>query len=118
MVLDEAEAHVRVPAKIAIDFLRNSRIGILPRNGLQDEAQRFRPALKIGEDVAAVLLLILVGARVLVAHTVPECVVEQDRDLASGRRHGLRLAGTRGQPTIKCAERRISPPDGRGRQPQ
>jgi hypothetical protein len=37
MVLDEAEAHVRVPAKIAIDFLRNSRIGVA-RNGLQHEA--------------------------------------------------------------------------------
>ena len=26
-IFDEAESHVRVPAKIAIDFLRNSRIG-------------------------------------------------------------------------------------------
>ena len=37
MVLDETEAHVRGPAKIAIDFLRNSRIGVR-RNGLQHEA--------------------------------------------------------------------------------
>jgi hypothetical protein len=33
-IFDETESHVRVPAKIAIDFLRNSRIGILTRNGL------------------------------------------------------------------------------------
>ncbi|QOZ23923.1 hypothetical protein XH93_10100 [Bradyrhizobium sp. CCBAU 51753] len=26
-IFDEADSHVRVPAKIAIDFLRNSRIG-------------------------------------------------------------------------------------------
>src|SRR5260370_42188982 len=37
-IFDEAESHVRTPAKIAIDFLRNSRLGV-PRNGLQDEAQ-------------------------------------------------------------------------------
>jgi hypothetical protein len=74
-IFNEAESHVRVPAKIAIDFLRNSRIGG-GGNGLQHEAQRLRPALKIGEDAAAVLLLILAGARVLVAHAVPECVVE------------------------------------------
>src|SRR3981081_33904 len=41
-IFDEAEPHVRTPAKIAIDFLRNS-FGIL-RNGLQHEAQRFGPA--------------------------------------------------------------------------
>src|SRR5262245_12081569 len=40
MILDEAEAHVRVPAKIAIDFLRNSRFSV-SRKGLQDEIQRF-----------------------------------------------------------------------------
>jgi hypothetical protein len=37
MILDEAKDHVRVPANIAIDFLRNSRIGV-PRNGLYHEA--------------------------------------------------------------------------------
>src|SRR4051812_4478260 len=49
---------------------------------------------------------------------MPEGVVEQDRNLASGRRHGLCFARTRGQPTIKCSERRIASPDGRSRQPQ
>ena len=75
MILDEAKAHVGVPAKIAIDFLRNSRFGLC-RNGLQHEAQRFGPALKVGEDAGAVLLLILVGTRILVAHAMPQRIVE------------------------------------------
>jgi hypothetical protein len=33
-IFNEAESHFGAPAKIAIDFLRNSRIGILSRNGL------------------------------------------------------------------------------------
>jgi hypothetical protein len=33
-IFDEAESHFGTPAKIAIDFLRNSRIGV-SRNGLQ-----------------------------------------------------------------------------------
>lgn len=37
MVLDEAEAHARVPAKIAIDFLRNSQLVALVH--LQDESE-------------------------------------------------------------------------------
>ena len=36
-IFDEAKSHFGTPAKIAIDFLRNSRIGV-PRNGLQHEA--------------------------------------------------------------------------------
>jgi hypothetical protein len=44
--------------------------------GLQHEAQRFGPALKVGEDATAVVLLILVGTWILVAHAVPECVEE------------------------------------------
>lgn len=75
MVLNEAEAHVRVPAKIAIDFLRNSRICV-SWNGLQDEAQRFGSPLKVGEYTAAILLLIVVRARILVAHPVPKGVVK------------------------------------------
>ena len=43
-IFDEAEFHFGTPAKIAIDFLRNSRIGVAG-NGLQHEAQRFRAAL-------------------------------------------------------------------------
>lgn len=46
---------------------------------------------------------------------MPEGVVEQDGTFAGGRRHGLRLAGTRRQPSIECSERRFAPPDGRGR---
>lgn len=56
-------------------FLRNSRIGVL-RNGLQYEAQRLGPPLKVGEDAVAILLLIVVGARIPVAHAVPKGVVE------------------------------------------
>lgn len=75
VVLNEAEAYVRVPAKIAIDFLRNSRIeGAW--HCLQDEAQRFGPALKVGEDAAAMLLLIVIRAGVSIVHAVPEGVVE------------------------------------------
>jgi hypothetical protein len=37
MVLNEANAYVRVPEKITIDFLRNSWIGV-QQNGLQHEA--------------------------------------------------------------------------------
>ena len=74
-IFDEAESHFGTPAKIAIDFLRNSRIGV-PRNGLQHEAQRFGPALKVGENAAAILLLVLVGAWIPVAHAVPEGVVK------------------------------------------
>jgi hypothetical protein len=59
-IFDEAESHFGAPAKIAIDFLRNSRFG-LRRNGLQHEAQRFGAALKVGEDAGTVLLLIVVG---------------------------------------------------------
>jgi hypothetical protein len=75
MIFDEAKAHVRLPEKIAIDFLRNSRIAV-PRNRLQYEAERFGPALKVSENALAVLLLIVVGARIPVAHAVPEGVVE------------------------------------------
>jgi len=46
------------------------------RNGLQDKAQRFGPALKVSEDAAAILLLILVGSWIPVAHAMPECVVK------------------------------------------
>jgi hypothetical protein len=74
-VLDEAESHFGTPAKIAIDFLRNGRVGV-SRNGLQYEAQRLGPPLKVGEDAVAILLLIVVGARIPVAHAVPEGVVE------------------------------------------
>jgi hypothetical protein len=74
-IFDEAESHFGAPAKIAIDFLRNSRIGV-PRNGLQYEAQRFGPALKVCEDAVAILLLIVVGAWIPVAHAVPDGVVE------------------------------------------
>lgn len=56
-------------------FLRNSLIGVA-RNGLQDKAQRFGPALKVSKDAAPILLLILVGTWIPVAHAVPECVVE------------------------------------------
>jgi hypothetical protein len=120
MVLDEAEALVRVPAKIAIDFLRNSHLRDLRAAGhsVQNEAKRFGAPLQIGEDPATILFLIVVGTRISIRHAVPEGGVEQDRSFAGGRRHGLRLARTRGQPTIKCAQRRIAPPDGRGRQPQ
>ena len=71
----KTESHFGTPAKIAIDFLRNSRIAV-PRNGFQDEAQRFGTTPKVGENAAAILLLIVVGARIPVAHTVPESVVE------------------------------------------
>src|ERR1700682_5031842 len=74
-IFDEAKSHFGTPAKIAIDFLRNSRIGVL-RNGLQYEAQRLGPPLKVGEDAVAILLLIVVGARIPVAHAVPKGVVE------------------------------------------
>ena len=37
-VINEAESQFGTPAKIAIDFLRNSRIGIC-RNGLQHKPQ-------------------------------------------------------------------------------
>lgn len=60
-IFDEAEGHVRVPAKIVIDFLRNSRIGVL-RNGLQYEAQRLGAQLKVGEDAVAIFLLIVPGS--------------------------------------------------------
>src|SRR3982074_2166927 len=74
-IFDEAKSHFGTPAKITIDFLRNSRIGV-PRNGLQPDASRFGPPPKVGEDTAAILLLILVGTRIPVAHAVPERVVE------------------------------------------
>src|SRR6202790_1657966 len=74
-IFDEAESHFGTPAKIAIDFLRNSRIGV-SRNGLQYEAPRLGPPLQVGEDAVAILLLIVVGARIPVAHAVPEGVVE------------------------------------------
>ena len=74
-IFDEAESHFGTPAKIAIDFLRNSRIGVA-RNGVQHEAQRFGPTLKVGEDAVAILLFILVGTWIPVAHAVPKCVVE------------------------------------------
>src|SRR6267378_1119153 len=79
-IFDEAESHVRVPAKIAIDFFKNSRIDGA-RNGLQHEAQRFGAPLEVGEDAVAILLLIVIGARIPVAHAMPKCVVEQDRNL-------------------------------------
>ena len=60
----------------AAAFLRNSLIIGVARNGLQDKAQRFGPALKVSEDAAAILLLILVGTWIPVAHAMPECVVE------------------------------------------
>ena len=92
-IFNEAESHFGTPAKIAIDFLRNSRIGAAG-NGLQYEAQRLGPPLKVGEDAATVLLLIVVCAGILVAHAVAEGVIEQNRNLAGGRRHCLRLART------------------------
>jgi hypothetical protein len=43
-IFDEAKSHFGTPAKIAIDFLRNSRIGVAG-NCLQREAQRFGATL-------------------------------------------------------------------------
>jgi hypothetical protein len=100
-----------------MNFLRNSHLSVA-WNSLQNEAKRLGAPLQIGEDTAAILFLIVVGTRIPVGHAVPEGVVEQDRNFASGRSHGLRLTRTRGQPTIKCSERRTAPPNGRGRQPQ
>src|SRR5882757_8663572 len=70
-IFDEAESHFGTPAKIAIDFLRNSRIDGA-RNGLQHEAQRFGAPLEVGEDAVAILLLIVIGARIPVAHAMPK----------------------------------------------
>ena len=70
------EAHGSKERKcFRIAFLRNSGIGVAG-NGLQYEAQRLGPPLKVGEDAVAILLLIVVGARIPVAHAVPERVVE------------------------------------------
>ena len=44
--------------------------------GSNYEAQRLGPPLKVGEDALAILLLIVVGARIPVAHSVPKGVVE------------------------------------------
>src|SRR5467141_3047384 len=100
-----------------IVFLRNSHLSA-EGNRLQNEAQRLGAPLQIGEDTAAILFLILVSTRIPVGHAVPDGIVEQDCDLAGGRRHGLRLSGTRRQPSIERSEGRIAPPDGRGCQPQ
>jgi hypothetical protein len=59
-IFDEAESRFGTRAKIAIDFLRNSRIGA-SRNGLQYEAQRFGPPLKVGEDAVAIELSLNFG---------------------------------------------------------
>jgi hypothetical protein len=72
---DEDKLHVASLAKKAAAFLRNSLICVA-RNSLQDKAQRFGSALKVSEDATAILLLILVGTWIPVAHAVPECVVE------------------------------------------
>ena len=61
---------------------------------MQNEAKRLGAPLEIGEDTAAILFLIMVGTRIPIGHAVPEGVVEQDRNFAGGRCHGLRLAGT------------------------
>src|SRR5712691_12503083 len=63
------------PRKLYDGFLRNSRIGVA-RNGLQYEAERLGPPLKVGEDAVAILLLIVVGARIPVTHAMPEGVVK------------------------------------------
>src|SRR5277367_3431604 len=81
------------PSSGAAAFLRNSYLSVA-WNSLQNEAQRLGAPLQIGEDTAAILFLIVVGTRIPVGHAVPEGVVEQDRDFAGGRRHGLCLAGT------------------------
>jgi hypothetical protein len=75
MIFDKTESHVRVPAKIAIDFLRNSRSGVF-RNSLQREAQRFCPTLEIREHAVTVLLLIVICAGIPVAHSVAKSVVK------------------------------------------
>src|SRR3981189_1864928 len=97
-------------------FLRNSHLSA-EGNRLQNEAQRLGAPLQIGEDTAAILFLILVSTRIPVGHAVPDGIVEQDCDLAGGRRHGLRLSGTRRQPSIERANGRIPPPPGRGSEP-
>src|SRR5258705_11653913 len=102
-IFDEAKSHFGTPAKIAIDFLRNSHLSA-EGNRLQNEAQRLGAPLQIGEDTAAILFLILVSTRIPVGHAVPDGIVEQDCDLAGGRRHGLRLSGTRRQPAIERSE--------------
>jgi hypothetical protein len=85
---------------------------------VQNEAERFGAPPQIGDDTAAILFLVVIGTRIPIGHAVSERVVEQNRNFAGGRRHGLRLAGTQSQPSVECPKRRITPADRGGCEPQ
>lgn len=56
------------------------------------EAQRFGPALKVCADALAILLLVVVGTWIRVAHALQEGVVEWNCDHAGGRCHARDLS--------------------------
>src|SRR5258705_13951373 len=53
-IFDEATSHFGTPAKIAIDFLRNSHLSA-EVNRLQNEAKPLAPPLQIADHTAATL---------------------------------------------------------------
>ena len=106
---DEGELHVDSSANWAAAFLRR------PTSAWQERGCKTKPSglahcFRLVESTDTILLLIVVGTRIPVGHAVPQGVIEQGRSFSCGRRHALRFTRTSGQPTVKCADRRIARP--------
>ena len=85
--------------KIACTFLRNTLLG-----RLQGEAEVRRAAVKLLDDAVSVAALVLIRARILVAHAEAHRPVEEDGDLSRCGRQGLGLADTCGKAPVKRSQ--------------
>src|SRR5262245_1900421 len=100
-------------------FLRNSIEGLDPR-GVSDEreSQVSSPAPKVVEHALPVTGFIVRGAGVSVGHAEPEGVVEENRELPRGGRHGFGLACSGREAAIEGAQSGLSSADVHCRDPQ
>ena len=70
------------------------------------ESQRACTAAQIVDGASAEPLLVVVGPRIFVRCSVPQCVVEEYGDLTRGCCDRFCLADPRRESTVECAEGR------------
>ena len=103
--LDERESYSLSLAKKAAAFLRNSLSdrGVL----LHGEAERLCATAQVGHRALTIPGFIVRRARVGVCHAIAQRVVEEDRDLACGGRHGLGFAGPGPEAAVEGTQRGV-----------
>src|SRR5438132_3918635 len=101
VLIDKAVLYSGFLAKYRAAFLRNT-------SSLQQRESEFRrPSMQLLDDALAVLLFVVRSTRVLIVDAEAHGVVEQDSDLARGRRHRFGLLDARGQASVEGAQRGV-----------